>query len=58
MFSEKGQYEKAVEIQRQALRIAPDQLGLYNNLAYHTLALQHFDETRQIIHEAAGAEAG
>jgi tetratricopeptide (TPR) repeat protein len=51
VFSEEGQYEKAAEVTRQALRLAPDRVSLYGNLADNTLALQRFDETRQIIHE-------
>jgi eukaryotic-like serine/threonine-protein kinase len=52
LFNARGQYEKAVEIARQGLRVAPDQSSFYLNLASFTLALQHFDETRQITHEA------
>jgi tetratricopeptide (TPR) repeat protein len=52
VFALLGQHEKAVESTWQAVRLAPDQFGDYGNLANHTLALQHFDETRQIIHEA------
>jgi serine/threonine protein kinase/TolA-binding protein len=51
-FAGQGQYEKAVEITRQAVRLAPDQLVSYSSLASYTLALQRFDETRGIIHEA------
>jgi eukaryotic-like serine/threonine-protein kinase len=47
-----GQYEKATEVTRQALRLAPDQLTSYDNLASFTLALQRLDEARQIMHEA------
>jgi serine/threonine protein kinase/tetratricopeptide (TPR) repeat protein len=49
-----GQYERAAEVTRQALRLAPDRLGLgpYESLANINLALQRFDETRQMIHEA------
>jgi serine/threonine protein kinase/tetratricopeptide (TPR) repeat protein len=47
-----GHHEKAAEITRQAVSLAPDQVANYANLANHTLALQRFDETRQIIHEA------
>jgi len=50
--SEQGQWEKAREILRQALRLAPDWTSGYENVANSTLALQRFDETRQIIHEA------
>ena len=51
VFALLGQHEKAVESARQAVRLGPDRLGDYGNLANHTLALQHFDETRQIIHD-------
>jgi eukaryotic-like serine/threonine-protein kinase len=51
VYSEQGQYEKAVEVTRQALRLAPGENN-YGNLANFTLALQRFDETRQVIHEA------
>jgi tetratricopeptide (TPR) repeat protein len=39
-FASLGQYEKAAELERQALPLAPDIGGLYANLAEHTLALQ------------------
>src|ERR1035438_5740917 len=51
VYGELGQYEKAAEIATQALRRAPDQVILYDNLANYALALQRFDEPRQIIHE-------
>jgi eukaryotic-like serine/threonine-protein kinase len=51
-FASLGQYEKAAELERHALPLAPDVGGLYANLAEHTLALQRFDETRQMVHEA------
>ncbi|HTA22588.1 MAG TPA: protein kinase [Terriglobales bacterium] len=51
VFGAQGQYEKAVEIMRQALRLAPDRMDLHENLANYTLALQRFEETRKIIHD-------
>jgi tetratricopeptide (TPR) repeat protein len=51
-FSLLGQYEKATEITEQGLRLAPDMSSYYGNLANYTLALQHFDEARRIIHKA------
>jgi eukaryotic-like serine/threonine-protein kinase len=51
VYGEQGQYEKAAEITRQAVRLAPDENN-YGNLANYALALQRFDETRQIIHQA------
>jgi len=52
MYSARGQNEKAVEITRQAFRLAPDNIRPYENLANYALALQRFDEARQIIREA------
>ena len=52
VYAGQGQYEKATEITREAVRLAPDQLVQYENLAYYALASQRFDEVRQIIHEA------
>jgi serine/threonine protein kinase/tetratricopeptide (TPR) repeat protein len=50
--AQQGQYEKAVDIVRQWLRLAPNDLSAYEHLGYYSLALQNFDETRQMIHEA------
>ena len=52
VFASQGQYEKAMEIRGQTLRLAPDQVHSYTDPANYTLALQRFDEARQIIHEA------
>ncbi len=51
VYGAQGHYEKAAELTRQALRLAPDENN-YGNLANYALALQRFDETPQIIHEA------
>jgi len=50
--AEQGEYEKAAEITRQAVRLAPDNVGWYENLAIYNVALQRFDEARLIVHEA------
>jgi eukaryotic-like serine/threonine-protein kinase len=52
VYALQGQYEKAEEATRQNIRLAPIRAGSYGNLANDALALQHFDEARQIIHEA------
>jgi len=52
LYALKGQYEKAAEITRQAVRLAPNLSFCYTNLANYALELQRFDEARQIIHEA------
>jgi eukaryotic-like serine/threonine-protein kinase len=51
-FADQGQYEKAAEMTWQAVRLASDDVGWYENLATYSLALQRFDDARQIIHEA------
>ena len=51
-YGAQGQYGKAAEVARQAVRLAPDNVGCYEGLANYTLALQRFDEARQSIHEA------
>ena len=52
VYSLQGQYEKAAEVTRESLRLVPNSIIWYVNLADYAFALQHFDETRQIIHEA------
>jgi serine/threonine protein kinase/tetratricopeptide (TPR) repeat protein len=52
VYSAQGRYEKAAEITRQAVRLAPDSVASYDNLANYALAVQRFDEARQIIREA------
>jgi serine/threonine protein kinase/tetratricopeptide (TPR) repeat protein len=54
VFAELGQYEKAAEITQRGIRIEPAQVTLDENLTGYLLALQRFDETRQIIHEERG----
>jgi eukaryotic-like serine/threonine-protein kinase len=51
VYGEQGQYEKAAETTKQAVRLAPDE-NYYDGLANEALALQRFDEARQSIHEA------
>jgi eukaryotic-like serine/threonine-protein kinase len=52
VYTSRGQYAQAVESYRQSLRLAPDSVGSYEGLANCLISLQHFDETRQILHEA------
>jgi eukaryotic-like serine/threonine-protein kinase len=47
LYSEQGQYEKAAEIERRR----PPLGRAYQNLANYLIALQRFDEARQLIHE-------
>jgi tetratricopeptide (TPR) repeat protein len=57
IYSLQGRYEKAAEVTRQAIPLASDQAFFYGDLAIYTLALQRFDEARQIIHEAQRRKA-
>jgi eukaryotic-like serine/threonine-protein kinase len=43
-----GQYEKAAEAYRESIRLCPE-IAEYGNLASALLALQRFDEARQIV---------
>ena len=57
LFASLAQYEKAIEVTRQALRLAPGSLYRYANLANYNLALQRFDEAREMINEAQGRKS-
>jgi serine/threonine protein kinase/Flp pilus assembly protein TadD len=56
VYLSQGQYAKAAESYRQVLRLAPKNYATYGNLANSLLALQRFDEARQIVHEAQARE--
>jgi serine/threonine protein kinase/tetratricopeptide (TPR) repeat protein len=51
IFAPLGQYEKAAETTKQAVLLAPDAVEIYENLANYALALQRFDESRQLLHQ-------
>ena len=52
VYSAKGEYEKAEESARASLKLGPDAVSSYENLAYNTLSLQRLDESRQILRNA------
>jgi thioredoxin-like negative regulator of GroEL len=52
VLGQQGEYEKAAEAVRQGLRLDPSPVDSYENLAFTTLALQRFDETRTILDSA------
>jgi eukaryotic-like serine/threonine-protein kinase len=52
VYSEQGQNEKAAEEYRETLRLEPGSGLPYGNLANNLLALQRFDEARQIVQQA------
>jgi len=49
VYQQLGQFERAIEIERQALAMNPDAVNAYENLANDYMALQRLDEARQII---------
>ena len=51
VYSLLGQYEKAMDAYRQSIRLNPDVLVAYANLADNLLNLQQFDEARQTIRQ-------
>jgi eukaryotic-like serine/threonine-protein kinase len=52
VYAMQGQYQNALEVTRQGLRLASDSLNPYVNLCNYLLALQRFDEARQTIEQA------
>jgi serine/threonine protein kinase/Tfp pilus assembly protein PilF len=52
VYSGRGQFEKAAEVTRQSLALAPDNVGTYGNLSNDLIALQDFQETQQTIQQA------
>ncbi len=52
VFASQGLHEKSRDAIRQSIRLAPDDSGAETNLVNTLLALQSFDEARQIIRQA------
>ena len=52
VYASLGRYDKAADVARLAIRLAPDQPGSYFNLANYYLGLQRLDDSRVIIHQA------
>ncbi|HEX8817120.1 MAG TPA: tetratricopeptide repeat protein, partial [Terriglobales bacterium] len=52
VYGAQGQYEKAAEEYREGLRLLPDSASPYADLSNSLLALQRFDEARQMIQQA------
>ncbi len=49
VYDEEGQYDKAAEMIRRSLPLVPDVVGYYDDLVNDDVALQRFDEVRQVI---------
>ena len=52
VYMDQGRYEEAVEVTRQSLRFVPHHMYPYLALSIDLVALQRFEEARQVIHEA------
>ncbi len=52
VYSFQGQHEKARRAFIESLQLAPDHAGASSDLANTLLALERFDEARQILHQA------
>ncbi|MGA7766444.1 MAG: serine/threonine-protein kinase [Candidatus Sulfotelmatobacter sp.] len=52
VYGMQGQYENAKEAHKESLRLAPDIVVPYGNLSTDLLALQSFDEARQLVQQA------
>ena len=52
VYTSQGHLEKATKAYSQSLRLAPDNVGPYTNLVNTLLALQRFDEARQLVQRA------
>ncbi|MGC1448762.1 MAG: serine/threonine-protein kinase [Candidatus Sulfotelmatobacter sp.] len=55
IYSELGEYEKAIETTRQSLRVSPD-VVLECNVSQFLLAEQHFDEALQTLQRADNSD--
>ncbi len=51
-YTGQGQYEKSRDAYREGIRLAPDDVSGYDDLANTFLALQRFDEAQQAIEQA------
>ena len=51
VYRDQGRYGEAAEVTRQSLRYVPHHMHPYLMLSFDLIALQRFDEARQIIHD-------
>ena len=58
VYENQGLFEKAAETYRQYLRLYPDDVAAYGDLLNSLLALQRFDEARQIIQQLQARKRG
>jgi serine/threonine protein kinase len=51
VYAQEGRYENAAVVTREGIKIEPRLSSAYSNLATFLIALQHFDEALQALHE-------
>ncbi len=51
-YNELGEHEKAAEADREQIRLTPESVVGYGNLAFSLLALQRLDEARSVVRQA------
>ena len=52
IYAAEGKYGEAVDVLHQSQKLVPDRVAVYSNLANDFMALQRFDEARQVIQQA------
>ena len=52
VYARLGEYNKAIDVTRRALSLAPDELAPYEHLGYYYVAIQHPDDGHQAIRDA------
>lgn len=52
VYARLGQYNKAIEVTRKALSLAPEEVAPYEHLGYYYMAIQHPDDGHQAIRDA------
>lgn len=52
VYARLGEYNKAIDVTRKALALAPEGLAPYEHLGYYYMAIQHPDDGHQIIRDA------
>jgi eukaryotic-like serine/threonine-protein kinase len=52
VYARLGEYNKALEVTRQAMNLAPNELAPYEHLGHYYTAIQHPDDGHQVIRDA------
>jgi eukaryotic-like serine/threonine-protein kinase len=52
VYDEQGHYDEAAVVIRRSIPMVPDIVGFYDDLVNDNIALQRFDEARQVIQQA------